>query len=279
MIATIKNNSLLDFEYELSLILNANGNEIEKAKKCIIFTQDVVIQLNEWLKHHEFESLQDEITFFKEIKPHIMAQYIFYTEILELLTTLPLDKSKKVKHYEKKKDAIHQFYRKHREFIKYIKSQATHLDALYFTRKRHSAIFVDDYKTINQDATVCTSHDYLLAEVIAYELLALHIENYIDHENQSCAVTQNQIQSSLHWTAKKIDLIELIYALYESKVFDNGQAELKEITHVFEKAFQIDLGDNITRSYIDIKNRKSDAVRFLNQLQTALVSKIGSDIN
>ena len=132
---------------------------------------------------------------------------------------------------------------------------------------------------INQDAKLCTSHDYLLAEVIAYELLALHIENRIDSLNQSCAITNNQIHSNLHWTAKKIDLIELIYALHESKVFDNGQADIKEITHVFEKAFQIDLGDNITRSFIDIKNRKTDQTRFLNQLQAALETKIENDLN
>jgi hypothetical protein len=132
---------------------------------------------------------------------------------------------------------------------------------------------------INQDAKLCTSHDYLLAEVIAYELLVLHIENRIDNLNQSCAITNNKIHSNLHWTANKIDLIELIYALHESKVFDNGQADIKEITHVFEKAFQIDLGDNITRSFIDIKNRKTDQTRFLNQLQAALETKIENDLS
>ena len=77
----------------------------------------------------------------------------------------------------------------------------------------------------------------------------------------------------------KIDFFFFFYALHESKVFDNGQADIKEITHVFEKAFQIDLGDNITRSFIDIKNRKTDQTRFLNQLQVALETKIENDLN
>ena len=84
--------------------------------------------------------------------------------------------------------------------------------------------------------------------------------------------------SNLHWTAKKIDLVELIYALHEAKVFDNGQADIKEITVVFEKAFQIDLGDNITRSYFDIKNRKTEQTRFLNIIQKALENKIDKDL-
>ena len=279
MITTIKNNSLVDFEHELSLILNSNSNEVEKAKKIIIFIEDILKQLTDWLKHHVFETIQEEIKFFKEIKPNIVAKLIFYKEILSLVASLPLDKSKRIKHFEKKLDSINHFYRKNREFIKYIKSHSSHFDELYFTRKKYKDLFLNDCVVINQDAKLCTSHDYLLAEVLAYELLALHIENRIDTLNQSCAITTNQISSNLHWTAKKIDLIELIYALHEAKVFDNGQADIKEITHVFEKTFQIDLGDNITRSFIDIKNRKTDQTRFLNQLQAALETKIENDLN
>lgn len=279
MITTIKNNSLVDFEHELCLILNTYSDEIEKAKKIIVFIEDILKQLTDWLKNHVFESIQEEIKFFKEIKPNIVAKLIFYKEIISLVATLPLDKNKRVKHYEKKLDAINQLHRRNREFIKYIKSQSTHFDELYFSRKQYKDLFLNDCMVINQDVKLCTSHDYLLAEVIAYELLALHIENRIDNLNQSCAITNNQFNSNLHWTAKKVDLIELIYALYESKVFDNGQVDIKEITHVFEKAFQIDLGDNITRSFIDIKNRKTDQTRFLNQLQVALETKIENDLH
>ena len=54
MITTIKNNSLVDFEHELSLILNSNSNEVEKAKKIIIFIEDI-------LKHHK--CIKNELLF------------------------------------------------------------------------------------------------------------------------------------------------------------------------------------------------------------------------
>ncbi|WP_264550046.1 RteC domain-containing protein [Flavobacterium sp. N2820] len=279
MITTIKNNSLVDFEHELSLILNSNSNEVEKAKKIIIFIEDILKQLTDWLKHHVFETIQEEIKFFKEIKPNIVAKLIFYKEILSLVASLPLDKSKRIKHFEKKLDAINHFYRKNREFIKYIKSHSTHFDELYFTRKKYKDIFLNDCSVIIHDAKLCTSHDYLLAEVIAFELLALHIENRIDNLNQSCAITNNQFKSNLHWTEKKVDLVELIYALHEAKVFDNGQADIKEITHVFEKAFQIELEDNIYGNFNAIKKRKTDQTRFLSHLQKLLEDKIENDLN
>lgn len=279
MITTIKNNSLVDFEHELCLILNTYSDEIEKAKKIIVFIEDILKQLTDWLKNHVFETIQEEIKFFKEIKPNIVAKLIFYKEIISLVATLPLDKNKRVKHYEKKLDAINQFHRRNREFIKYIKSQSTHFDELYFSRKQYKDLFLNDCMVINQDVKLCTSHDYLLAEVIAYELLALHIENRIDNLNQSCAITNNQFKSNLHWTEKKVDLVELIYALHEAKVFDNGQADIKEITHVFEKAFQIELEDNIYGNFNAIKKRKTDQTRFLSHLQKLLETKIENDLN
>ncbi len=279
MISTLKNNSLVDFENELSLILNSTSNEVDKLKKIIIFIEDILRQLTEWLQNHVFDSIQEEIIFFKEIKSNIVAKLIFYKEILLLVATLPLDKSKRIKHFDKKLDAIHKFHRKNKEFIKYVKSQSTHFDELYFSRKQHKDLFLNDCSVIIHDTKICTSHEYLLAEIIAYEQLALHIENRMESLKKSAAASKNQIQSNLHWTAKKIDLIELIYALHEAKVFDNGQADIKEITNIFEKAFQIDLGDNITRSFIDIKNRKSDQTRFLNQLQNVLETKIDNDLN
>ena len=74
MIASIKNNSLVDFEHELSLILNTYSNEVEKAKKIIIFIEDTLKQLTDWLKNHVFETIQEEIKFFKETKPNIVAK-------------------------------------------------------------------------------------------------------------------------------------------------------------------------------------------------------------
>ncbi len=61
MISTIKNNSLVDFEHELSLILNTYSDEVEKAKKIIIFIEDILKQLTDWLKNHVFESIQEVI--------------------------------------------------------------------------------------------------------------------------------------------------------------------------------------------------------------------------
>ncbi len=78
-------------------------------------------------------------------------------------------------------------------------------------------------------------------------------------------------QVRLLWTATKIDLVELIYALYHARCINNGEAEIKNITEAFESLFNIDLG-KYYRTYIDVTRRKINRSKFLSSLIT-LVEK------
>jgi hypothetical protein len=64
------------------------------------------------------------------------------------------------------------------------------------------------------------------------------------------------IQSQYKWTDKKIDLVELIYAIHTSNSINRGNIEISEIAEIFSEVFNEDLG-NIYRTYAEIKNRKN----------------------
>lgn len=72
----------------------------------------------------------------------------------------------------------------------------------------------------------------------------------------------------INWTASKTDLIELIYGLYANRVFNNGKSTIKDITHFFEEALGMKLGNTSLR-FQEILRRK-DSVAFLDQLRIAL---------
>lgn len=74
--------------------------------------------------------------------------------------------------------------------------------------------------------------------------------------------------SDINWTASKTDLIELIYGLYANKVFNNGKITIKAITHFFEEALGVKLGNTSLR-FQEILRRK-DSVAFLDQVREAL---------
>lgn len=74
---------------------------------------------------------------------------------------------------------------------------------------------------------------------------------------------------NLHWTESQSALTELIYALYESKVFNEGETTILDITKCLENAFNVRVS-NVHRSFLEIKNRKNDRLKFLDGLRNRL---------
>jgi len=71
------------------------------------------------------------------------------------------------------------------------------------------------------------------------------------------------------WTDDKLNLIELIYAIYKTKSINNGKITLKQIQECFEEIFQVKLG-NISNRINEIDNRKGHDKLYLDILTTNL---------
>jgi hypothetical protein len=82
---------------------------------------------------------------------------------------------------------------------------------------------------------------------------------------------------SLKWTYSKIGLTELIYALKELGVFNNGKADLKSIAQCFEHMFSIDLG-NISSAFQEILERKKGYTNITDRLREVFLKKIDSSL-
>ncbi|MCB0447991.1 MAG: RteC domain-containing protein, partial [Gelidibacter sp.] len=75
--------------------------------------------------------------------------------------------------------------------------------------------------------------------------------------------------SKLFWTAHKVDLIELIYALYTSGAINRGTANINDIANSFEILLGADLGD-FYRTYSEIRARKIHRTKFMDALRESL---------
>ena len=64
------------------------------------------------------------------------------------------------------------------------------------------------------------------------------------------------------WTDDKVQLVELIYAIHNTKSVNNGNVTLKALQEGFEYIFQVKLG-NISDKLREINERKGDKVRYL----------------
>src|SRR5690606_9519116 len=77
------------------------------------------------------------------------------------------------------------------------------------------------------------------------------------------------------WTGSQSDLVELLYALVESRSFNNGNVQIKTLVLYFQNVFQVDL-KYYYHKYTDISNRKKERTVFLDRLRNDLIKKMDS---
>ncbi|MDR0829311.1 MAG: RteC domain-containing protein [Prevotellaceae bacterium] len=84
----------------------------------------------------------------------------------------------------------------------------------------------------------------------------------------------NNIDKRMQWTGTKMEFIELIYALKEAKVINNGNTTLKEIFEILGNFLNFKVLDYY-RYFTSIINRTGDRTIFLDKLKKVACQKNG----
>ena len=245
----------------------------------IVIIESCIERLKHFLLANPFQHVQDEINYFKHQKPLIVSQLIFYKRLLFIEMERPFGSTEsKIEHLENELRLLTIFGKENSLFIHYIRSGKTDLDERYFVRENAKNFQMYDSFSCEIDYTIGTGHDYRLSSFLAYELLESHIQEQIDalkNPNTISAKFESSTSLStcgspnLNWTGSQSDLVELIYGLNLQKVINNGNIKLTDLTAFFEKSFNIKL-NSATRTFSDIKRRKSEKFKFLESMQINL---------
>jgi len=225
-----------------------------------------------------FQNELEEIHFFKMQKtpPESYLYYLYKVRTYQLL--LPqLDVDEQQQFLKKELRKINKFYAKHRELIYYMQRNRTDMDDYYFTRKV-KRVYVNLKENRYRDRDFSTPYDMLWTRIKTTQLYARFIEVESQHLKLQANHTHLQgVQGkTLKWTASKTALIELAYALYSNGAINHGKEDLKSIAVIFEKVFHINLG-NFYKTYAEMKARKGNRARFLQELVTDLQEKMQED--
>lgn len=269
-------NYFYEFECEYEALKRSITDVLDLSFKMIDFIQEKLKEIGNWLKRHLFATVQEEIQFFKELKPKIVSKLVFHQSILKIETKLPPTKKKKKKHYEKELVNIYEYGMNNKEFYEYYRSKGSYKDEEYFVRKQYKNLW-DNCVLINFDSKLCTSHDFIYATFIANEMLEGYLEKKLEELNGKCSLSNPAI-SNLNWTASKVDLVELVYALQLSGAVNGGNIDIKELAICFGKMLNIDIEDNLYRAYLDIKSRKTTQTKFLKTIKENLNRKLNEDL-
>ena len=256
-----------EFEREYEVLKNASDDVLTVSLEIIHYIEKKLKEMFKWLKKHVFETYQEEIFFFKELKPRMVSKLLYYKELLNLETSLPPSKKNKRKHYEELLTKIHQYVVSNREFYQYYRSRTTVKDDDLFVRRSYKNIVRDDCCLINFDSKLCTSHDFNVAIIIANDMFTCYLENKLDELNGNITTKYNPMSNKITWTGTKVDLVEMIYGLYYKKMLNDGKADIKEIARSLCFAFNIDIDEKaLYRNLQDIKKRYPLNVIFLQNL-------------
>lgn len=263
-----------DLDTKLMQIDIEETNILKKAEHSIYAINDILDQLKAIICKSKFINIDEEIQFFKEIKPAIYSKLIYFVKIFNIESKRPTGSDKSQRKYLLSELAkIELYFSENLEFYQYFRNNMTYLDDKYFIRgKLDIRLYVNTF-SYDSDPNFSTSHDYKVAKLMANDLLCIYLKSELAVLDRKENNRNVQFRKSKYaWTESKISLVELIYALQACGCINNGSIDIKEIALFMEAVFDFDLGD-FYRTYLEIKNRQNPP-KFLDTMRAALIKKI-----
>lgn len=269
------NKILTNLEKDLESIEALNEEILLIAEKGVFLSNAAIEKLKEMVLIRGFKSRKEEIQFFKNTKPKVVARFIYYSYLFKIENKRPISSIKaQQKFLTSQIDSLQEYFIEHQDFYHYYVSGKTSFDNLYFLRENSQTSYIVTELFYN-DSKFSTLHDISVAIILAFQKLIHYLkkEKYslTKREGESNVPLENF--SNLSWSGTKVDLIELTYALQTSGNINEGEADIIKIASIFKKVFNIELGD-VYRTFLEIRARKINRTKFLDRLKKSLINKM-----
>ncbi|MFL5741937.1 MAG: RteC domain-containing protein [Flavisolibacter sp.] len=172
--------------YLMHIDLQNAQNENADPVRHILNYYDIVDRywniLSEKLSTHKFESNQEEINFFKEIKPLFTSEIEFASLVYQLEIFTPLTDLEFASFIKKERSRFCKFKEKNKEFYRYYKDGRKEFDEMYFLRSRNMLNYFVHTRPYDLNICCCTSHDHLVSTILGLEKYEAYLnKKYPDH--------------------------------------------------------------------------------------------------
>jgi hypothetical protein len=268
------------FEQDLEKIKTEEPNELYLAKNAIAIIREHCLKLSILISQIDLKTKELEIYFFKELKCFFYSQLYYFQDIRVLHSYMPNGNDKSKQSFIKEcQHRLHEHFLHNRSMYSYYRTNDSEYDHQYFSHiRRHDSKFdCEGISVYCEDDYSCT-HDILFARVIANDRLQKYLQFELkkNNGNESELILNSSKRKRLVWTESKAALVELLYALQESKCINEGKIGIKELMQSVEYLFQgLELGDYY-RTYIDLKNR-THRTKFIDSLRSNLIIRLENE--
>lgn len=255
---------------------------IDEAYQMTLYLQDLLFSVKKQIIENGFKNDEEEIKFFRNIKPQILGKLIYYNKIYRIETTCPVSNGKMYySYFSNQLASLKREYVEHicnSDFYRYYRSGRTDRDDTYF--KRGNINYHDGLNSIvfEIDPEFSTFYDYKTARIIANELLYTYLLSKINPEENPDLIAQKPERSKdIFWTETKNALTELIYALYASGAISHGKISVRKISLMFQILFGITLND-LHHTFHRMKTKSGSRTVFLDGLKVSLEEYMDKDL-
>lgn len=205
-------------EHKLRMINSAEKDPLKRAYSIALALAEANAQLKARVIDHEFGNKDEEIYFFKYVKPYLVSRLIYWCQVYNIEMNRPVGPVEVQREYLYRELRNLQDYIERRpEFYSYYRLGSTHNDVYYFTRDKFEIgrQYLEAIMS-EREPSYSTNCDYKLAKIQANERLEILLKSQLDeldHPHEEIV--------QLPWAAKKVFLIELLYALDSFRAFGN----------------------------------------------------------
>ena len=255
----------------------------DEAYQMILFLKEMLCAIKVEILQEGFSSEQEEIDFFKNIKPQVLGKLIYYNKIFRIETTCPVNNGKMYYHYfESQFQILKAEYQEsicNEDFYRYYRAGRADRDNSYFRLGQinyHEGLKSGVFEI---DVHFSTYYDNKVTHIIANELLYTYLLNKINlpEENPDMILLRGDTSKDISWTNSQNALIELIYALHASNSISHGNIGIRKMALIFQVLFRMPLHD-VHHAFHRMKTRSGSKTIFLDQLKTSLEEYMDKDL-
>lgn len=256
---------------------------VEDALHMIDVIRPLFDNLRSMTVKYEFQNEEEEIHFFKDIKPDILSRYLYFYKITRIEMKRPIGSDDVQREYlHCQLDNLKYFFDQNLDFYQYYRSKATHLDSYYFVRYKANFRLCVDSAFLDKDPAFSTGYDYKVAKILSNEMLRIYLNRQLqllDRKMQISKIRAALSDFNLKWTGSKSDAVEFGYGLVAIATLNNGNVTIKEIMAFIEAALVLRfrrLLSNISNS--QKQKEKSNCLFYISNRTTVKANGIGRTV-
>jgi hypothetical protein len=254
---------LNQFNLQISQVEKQKLDFIEMAIKFHEIYKQFIPYFIDFETKYVFKSIEDEISYFNDIKPKFLSQFFYLKKIIEIESSFSFTNDKNLI-IKNEMDKIIFFKQKHAETIALIYENNTEKLSQFFIQTNCSSLVFDDHLFSLLHSTLMPKYDVITAYLIACQRIELYLFS-IQHTQTKTIKEEIQIRLDESFTSR--EMVELAYALFHLK---GGQSTSIKVL-VEKLSFVFDVKPcKIYEIFNEIKQRAGSKTIFIDKLKNKL---------